>query len=347
MSEPRVLLVGFKFPHHRQGSGYDELRTALPHRYVDAGALPFGRSAFGSWKRRINLLLLDLKVLWLGLGYDVIHHLYGEHTATLSPLLHWLLGKRVVYTLHLKSDWWTHPTRNPVKWLKRRSLRRAAAVICLGRQHARDVAAAGIAATAPAVFVPHGFHLREFKGRRKIDEAPPSAVMIGENYRDLDLLERIVAGAPPALRFHFFGLSAANRERFARHAQVSAHAHVADDEFDAIVSRSDVMCLPLLFATANNALLECYLLGVVPVANPIPGVDDYFVDPHWFASSAEEFNARIDEVLALSVDDRVALHRRLFAAAQAEFDWPVIARKTEAVYRADLAAAASPGRSLP
>src|ERR1700754_1378789 len=149
----RVLYSGFRFSHHNPGSGYDAVvgRSA----YVNGDALPYAKHPESSFKRHLNFLLVDLVTLARGLTYDTVHYLYPENTAYLSPWPLRLLGKRIVFTLHLAEREWLGAVESPFMRLKQWSLRSAHALAVLSS--AQETCFRREFGDKTVRFVPHGF----------------------------------------------------------------------------------------------------------------------------------------------------------------------------------------------
>jgi len=72
----KILLVGFHFPHHKSDSGYDVLSSYMSADYIDGDSLWFKKAAFGTVKRKINIMLLELVSIFKGINKEVVHYLY-------------------------------------------------------------------------------------------------------------------------------------------------------------------------------------------------------------------------------------------------------------------------------
>lgn len=268
--------------------------------------------------------------------YDTVHYFYPENTAYLSPWPLRLLGKRIVYTVHLDERAWLRAAPSPFLRLKQLSLRAAHAIAVLSRH--QEHVYRRVFRDKLVRFVPHGLTFdrvgappldlfeRRLQTRR--------LVVVGHNYRDFDLLERIVAtrGARD-VRFHLAGMDETTRRRFERQVGVVCHERLEPDAYDTLLRESFAMVLPLSFATANNALLEAYQCHLPALASRIPGITDYAVDPdRALFGSPEEFWARFDALAAL---DAAALRRDCIAlheAARARFSWPEVRSQLAALY---------------
>jgi len=334
-SSERVLYSGFRFHHHQPGSGYDAV-VGEPRDYVCGDSLPLARHPDRSTLRHLNFLLTDLVTLARGLGYDTVHYFYPENTAYLSPWLLRLAGKRIVYTLHLAECEWLEAVPSPFMRLKQLSLRSAHAIAVLSRQQEERYRRAF--RDKLVAFVPHGFGfddaleppLDTFVARRR----ERRLVVVGQNYRDLDLLERIIqTRGERAVRFELAGMDAPTRQRFAHDPSVRCHAWLDPAAYDALLRSAFAMVLPLTFATANNALLEAYEAYLPVLASRIPGITDYAVDgDRSLFESAEEFWSKYDALARLSAPEFRRECARLREAARAQFSWTNVREQLRRLY---------------
>lgn len=332
---PRVLYSGFHYLHHNPGSGYDAV-VPDPRHYVSGARLPYADRLESTRPRHLNFLLLDLLTLLRGLRHDVVHYFYPESTAYLSPWLLRVLGKRIVYTVHLADDQWLGTTRSVHHRIKHVSLRAAHAIVVLSSQQ-RGVFAEAFPDKAVA-FVPHGFTFSEAvpplelfeertRGQRRL-------VLVGANYRDFDMLESILAQRGSRdVQIDLVGMNDDARKRFADSAGVVCHPRLDADSYDRLLRTSFALLLPLTFATANNALFEAYSSYLPAFVSRIDGVTDYAADgDRSLFSTAEEFWSKYDALAALGPaelrDHCAALH----TAARDRFSWPKVRAELAQLY---------------
>jgi len=345
---PRVLYSGFRFSHHNPGSGYHEVVDSA-RDYVCGNALPFASQPESSLLRHVNFLLVDLVTLVRGVRYDAVHYFYPENTAYVSPWPLRLLGKRIVYTLHLTERDWLGPVRSPFMRLKQLSLRSAHALVVLSRtqQHAYSQQFPH----KTVRFVPHGFAFdgapangpEQFARRRQ----QRRMLVVGQNYRDLDLLERIVkARGERAVELHLVGMDERIHARFAAYPGVVSYPRLDRDSYETLLRSAQVLLLPLTFATANNALLEAYNLGVPVLASRIPGITDYAVDgERGLFATADELWAKYDALAQLddaTLRDRSATLQR---EAARRFDWRSVRAELRQLYADVTTKVQAPARS--
>jgi glycosyltransferase involved in cell wall biosynthesis len=344
-SGPRVLYSGFHYLHHNPGSGYDAV-VPDPRDYVSGAGLPFADRLESTKPRHLNFLLLDLLTLVRALRYDTVHYFYPESTAYLSPWILRLLGKRIVYTVHLAESQWLGPTRSTHHRIKQKSLRAAHAIVVLGSQQGEVFRQAF--PHKDVRFVPHGF---AFTGAG----APPAElfeartrgqrrlVVVGSNYRDIDMLEQIVAQRGSRdVGIDVVGMDEEGRARLAQLPGVVCHSRLDADTYDKLLLESFALLLPLTFATANNALLEAYNAYLPAFLSRIDGVTDYAADgDRSLFSSADEFWSKYDALAALGPQELRDYCIALHTAAHDRFSWPEVRTQLAEVYRS------APRRRLP
>ncbi|MET0386196.1 MAG: glycosyltransferase family 4 protein [Polyangiales bacterium] len=322
-----VLYSGFRFSHHNPGSGYDAC-VPTGHAYVCGNTLPWSDHPESSWKRHVNFLLVDLATLARGLTAETVHYLYPENTAYLSPWPLRLLGKRIVYTLHLSEDEWLGPVPSMFMRLKQLSLRATHAIVALSRE--QQAVYAEHFPDKLIEFVPHGI---DFDTRVELSAElfarrlqRPSLVVVGHNYRNFDLLERIIESRGHRMvTFHLIGMDTATRQRFAGKPGVICHPHLEQEAYEQLLRGALAMLLPLSFATANNAILEAYKACLPVLATRIPGVTDYAVDgDEGLFDSPNELWSKFDALLRL---DSTRLRERslgLRRRARERFSWNTV-----------------------
>lgn len=335
-STTRVLYSGFHYRHINPGSGYDQV-VPDPHHYVSGSNLPFAGHLESTRPRHLNFLLLDLMTLFRALRYQTVHYFQPEATAYLSPWVLRLLGKRIVYTVNLDDSFWLGPPRSIHHRIKHRSLRAAHVIVVLSSQQRgvfRDAFPEKVVR-----FVPHGFTFgdgrepslelfqRRTLGQRRL-------VVVGTNYRDFDMLERIVTQRGTRdVRFDLVGMDESTRKRFANQAGVVVHPRLDAAAYDKLLAESFALLLPLRFATANNALLEAYDRYLAAFLSRVDGVTDYVADgDRSLFSSPEEFWSKYDALAALGGPELRDYCIGMRRSAQHRFSWPQIRAELTELY---------------
>ena len=332
----RVLYSGFGFRHLNPGSGYHEVVGDRRRDYVCGERLPFARYPAGTRRRSVNFLLLDLVTLVRGLGYDTVHYIHPEDTTYLSPWPLRLLGKRIVYTVHVAENAWLAPARSLFPRPKLLSLRAAHVIVVLSGSQREAFSRAF--PDKEVRFVPHGFgfdNAREpstelFERRSKARRL----IVVGNNYRDFDLLGRIIAQrGSREVEIHLVGVDDDARRRFERLALVVCHTRLDPARYDELLRESFALLLPLSFATANNALLEAYKCHLPAFASRIDGITDYAVDDdRWLFSSPDEFWSKYDALAAMEPAVLHDLCVTLHNTARERFSWAKIRAQLAGLY---------------
>jgi hypothetical protein len=324
----KILFSGFRFSHHNLGSGYDGI-VADRRDFVSGNELPLGNRHEDSRLRKLNFLLVDLLTLVRGLRYPAVHYLYPEHTAYLSPLLLRLLGKRIIFTLHLDDQVWLSTPRTAFRRLKQRNLKSADVIVALSTQQAQVFQ--GRFPDKRVRFVPHGLdmdgpapapeELRQRWGELRV-------AVVGSNYRDFDLLGEIIGKrSSRRVTFHLVGLDRDSRERFSRLPGVVCHGRLESSEYEALLRSCLALALPLTFATANNALLEAHRNYLPAVCSDLPGISDYATADTLLFSTPEGFWEAFDRLAGLDPLAYRELCLRSHDEGRDRFCWQAIRRQ--------------------
>lgn len=336
----RVLYAGLRFQHHQYGSGYD-LVAPPDAAHVRAESVPLlGSRPDGSLPRKLALVLADVVTLLRGLRHDVVHYYYPEDTAFFSArLLSWM-GKRIVLTIHLDDAAWLHGRGMGRTFSLKQAVMRCADVIITLSTAQRDRFQAHFPDKL-VTFVPHGF--------QPLTEAIPAdqllrrqhdarLLVIGENYRDFDLLARIIdQRSGRAVRFHLIGVGETARRRFSGLPSVVVHPRLSDKAYSDLLDGSFALLLPLSFATANNALLEAHKWALPSFCPDIDGARDYATRQTELFTDAADFWQRFDRLARATPHAYVARCRDLTEDAGMRFQWSSVRSSLSQVYRADTA----------
>ena len=125
---------------------------------------------------------------------------------------------------------------------------------------------------------------------------------------------------------------------------VRAHTGVPEDAFIDLYQRADALLLPVVDATANNAILESLACGTPVISTATGGILDYVDEASGWLFAPGGHRAVVDLIASISRDRAVASAKRAGARAKAlNFGWPSVVSRTRAVHAAVLHGA-SPAR---
>jgi len=187
--------------------------------------------------------------------------------------------------------------------------------------------------------VPHGIDTTAFTPASVPSEASrPLVLTVGWWLRDFDTLDA-VHGLLHRRHGSGIQLAVVTRQAVSRpwHPAARVLEGISEQELIALYRRAAVVLLPLVDATANNALLEAMACGAPVVAADVGGILYYAgqgqaaqLTPPGDAAAAAE---AVEKVLA---ETGTAAHavRRAAARERAElFAWPLVADQMRGVYR--------------
>lgn len=318
-----VLFSGFKWVHHDARSGYHHVVSSCSD-YVDSGRLWGGQTEIGSFERKLNILLAELLTLFRARRYRAVFYIYPEVSALFfsAPLLRFM-GKRVIYALHLGEKYWERDNGSLPFRLKRHNLKFVDHFVMLSTQQ-KQVFSQYFPGRVSVI--PHGIWLdSESKGRQPV--LPPRVCVVGDNFRDYDLLARIIecfALRFPDLSFDLVGMQYAKLGKVAKTPTVFCHPRLSQVEYTRIIADATFMLLPLHFATANNALLEALTLGVPVLCNRIDGVTDYLPGDAYLFDGIEPLCEMVTSRLQMSVAQGAAESAALINYVERHFSWTVV-----------------------
>jgi glycosyltransferase involved in cell wall biosynthesis len=282
-----LQLVTLRMHHHAAASGYHRLADALPAEHIRARAptrltsrvamkllSPAIKRSGSQWYNRVSLAgELAAGRRWLQSRSQVFHFLYGENSYRYLGALKTIgnRGHRLVATYHTPA-WRMAELVHDTEHIKRldavvvvSTIQRAYFARLLGRErvyyvpHGIDTdfytpAPRGNPEDDTFRFVCVGHHLRDFP------TLAAAADILWQRDRSIEIVVvsdpgRLGALAPlPNVR-HLSGIN--------------------DEQLRSLYQQSNALLLPLLDATANNALLEGMACGLPVISTDLQGVRDY------------------------------------------------------------------------
>jgi glycosyltransferase involved in cell wall biosynthesis len=345
-SSMQVVVLAKRWSHHTTSGGYDRLGSAVSasiinrpsvkgtpsriaqklwRRYTKIGSYLFHYD-FEDWLAEIGVLTANFLKPW-----DVLHVLYGDEQ--LDLLLRWrtLLRCRLVVSFHLPAD------QVSQRFIIQAGLgKNIDAGIVLARNEVTHFEKwIGV---DKVVWVPHGIDTDRFRpGNHKPGGHRIKLLFVGHHMRDWNVIHRVIDEA------HYFDLPVdfyvVTRPDFMPHftgcANVTLHSGIPEAALIQLYQNSDALLVPLLDATANNAILESLACGTPVISTLVGGIPDYVSDKcGWLLPKGT-----VDPIMALirqmCANKSFVDSRREEARLQAlRFDWREIARRMSIVYSA-------------
>lgn len=274
--------------HHSKHSGFQRI-VAFAAEHHDVTLVTWGKEAADYQEGRIRVItvtgprkdLLFLKRIAISRkgcqiadDFDVVHSLYSDCTFSLAPgsftvTFHVLPG--VVRYTSIRQKLFLFLKYN---LLQKRAFRRSRNMVVVSRNLLSRIPEKY---RHKACFIPHGIDTdfwdpslaspqTSFAGRDYI-------LCVGSHGLDRKLLTEFII-ANPSRQFVFVGL----KEKLDPFSNVHYLYQVPDAALRDLYAASTLLIRPLLFATANNSILEALSMGKTILVNRIEGVTDYLSD---------------------------------------------------------------------
>lgn len=259
-------------------------------------------------------------------GFDVAHMLDGEHTAQFLPLARqrFGIGVPVVATYHQPPA--------ILETILARDILPALDLVTVMSTTQREWFAQFVAPERIAV-IHHGIDTEFFSPAPETGSPRDDVVRVlttGAWQRDWTILAQVAEQLRP--RGVHFDVVAAATPALAAAPNVTVHRNVSDEQLRALYRRATLSLLPLVDATANNALLESLACGVPVVASDLPALREYAPAPiaRYVTHDAEAFASAVVE-LANDVRGREQMARDGRVQALT-LSWPAVGERFATAY---------------
>lgn len=282
----RILYVGLRNKSHSTVGGYDKICNMPYSSNISSNSFPFSNIPLGKLDpgcccfikrllRRVNISIPQVLSHLLRWKYDITHLYYAEFVIPFLPYFKNNKHK-IVATIHLDIGSYRCPNRF-LKFFKRLD----GLIVLSSQQSIMLNEKYGLKTT----FIPHGFSKPVYSFKEPVDRkgqfvdrTKVNLFVAGSNYRDIQLLKDVVfysMGKELPICFHLVGMNSKIKDDFFNCSNVRIYNRLDDDKYFSLLSICDYNFLPLLFATANNVLLEAQFSSKRSILPRIGGVLDY------------------------------------------------------------------------
>jgi glycosyltransferase involved in cell wall biosynthesis len=226
------------------------------------------------------------------------------------------LRKKLVVFLHQPPSW------HRLFWQDISVFDNIGAIICLSKELAHYMASI---TKSPVFNIRHGVDLDFFQPYDKnTSTLPYKLLFVGQWLRDFETLEKaftIIQAQHPTIKLDcvvpFNKREALPLMRLARFSNVRWHAQISSHDLRLLYQKASLLLLPLIDATANNAVVEALACGLPVITSDVGGIEEY-IDHHSGelcpAGNAEAHaQATLRWLGAKERRERAALTTRLFA----------------------------------
>ena len=263
---------------------------------------------------------------WARGGLDVLHFIDAEHTAQFLPWLASSFRSRggTVGTYH-------QPARILASVVPASVPRHLDRVVLVSSSQRAFFE--GHTPPERLCVVPHGVDVDFFRPRPDAPRAHDGVrcLTTGSYFRDWALLARVANGLRHADNMTFDVVSS-SAPVFPALPSVTVHRQIDDEALRRLYQEADLLLLPLVDATANNALLEGMASGLPVVATDLVAVREYAA-PLGGVYVPHDADAFIAAIASLASKPEARQRMGVSSRQRAEtFAWPLIARMYEQLY---------------
>lgn len=321
-----LVFVGHRCCDHSPSSGYDQVCSLFPEAgWLDGRALEAGRL---EWLRKPGG---DRPA-----GRPLFHVIYGDCSGKPLPAI---LRRRFPGALIVSS------AHQPVSRLATdrpalAALEASDAVLTVSAAQAEELAARRLA--APIHAVPHGVWTEVFRPAAAAPAAGPlgsTVLVVGSFLRDWEGAKRVIA-ALTREGVRSIALGAGARANLAADGSgLRVPERVSEAELAELYRCSAALFLPLVEATASNALLEAMAAGCPVVCPRLRPLVEEYLDGDSDSYQPGRYEAAVSRLLHYVRNPAARAERsRQLVERAGEFDWGRIKQRYAAVYEAVAAA---------
>lgn len=339
-----VYHVRYRYPHHAEASGYDRVcdyvgeTIRLSEVLYWAGEtvlrpyclLQARNGGHYEYSRYDCVMELEVARHYSCHQDSLYHFVYAEKSFKNMARRRQNSSNRIVGTVH-------HPIDH-MEWLFRDGLEHFKAfdeLIVMSPDMVEPWEA--VTGRSNVWFVPHGVDVEYFEMSRKGEGENRRCVFVGSHERDFDnlpgIVRRIVEECPH-VTIDLVSSHPRCGEIAAMEPSCTWRRRIGNKEYRALLSKGDVLLLPLVRSTACNAVLEAMASGMAVVSNR--GGIECYLDP-WCSTLVDvgDVDAFVGAAVEMLNDERALSEMQRRARNRALlFSWERVARQTVEVYEA-------------
>jgi glycosyltransferase involved in cell wall biosynthesis len=339
--EVKINYIFTRMAHHSLHSGYDQLvkyiddsRVVEPnylHRFLSLlpeRVLAQLRRTAGSWYNS-HALKKELQNIFdfIFKSNRIYHFLYGEDGFHYSGYLNQRKTNKIIATFHMP----------PAKFLKitegTQHLKKLDAVIILAPN--QESLFKNIVKPEKVHLVPHGVDTKFFHPVRDIKKHEKKCLFVGTHLRNFKMLRQVIEEInrkDPEVSFtivtfkdffnHFEGLR-----------NVKLCSSVSEEQLVDFYNTSELLLLPISDCTACNTVLEAMACGLPIVSTQVGGISMYVNEKSAALVNPGDISRMVERTLEIVNNQQLKLSMSREARKKAEeFDWTIIAKKTQGIY---------------
>jgi glycosyltransferase involved in cell wall biosynthesis len=338
--ELRVICVAKHWEHHTASGGYDQLARAVCAEVVRRRL-----------RRRTTLYRIERRLwreLWHPKSYvfdyryedwlaelgalqrswwhapDVVHVLYGDEQLDLLLRHRRLLSCPLIATFHLPP----YVVRERFEKAQKHLLSGIDAAVVVARNQLQ--AFGSWLGQDRVIYVPHGIDTDRFcPGERPPRQECVRLITVGGHMRDWRALDEIIAQCVAQRLPVRFDIVTANHglSSSANHANIHFHRGIPEEQLIGLYRAADALLVPVLDATANNAILEALACGTPAISTMVGGIPDYADNKSCWLFEKGEVSQIVKLIGEICDEPDIAFSRRSAARSRALiFSWNRVAK---------------------
>ena len=342
-----ILLIREGFSHMENTSGFDLLCESLSKTFIDTRSIYVNYSSLhlGLHRSRFQRIISrfvrkptrKIRTGWPSPFISPLHAEISEMVVqTVSPASSNIilltygenqyssqfvsastdLRRRIVLVLHQPPSW------HRLHWLDTSVFNGLGAIACMSQELAQYVST--VTAT-PTFNIHHGVDVDFFQPSIKaVSDKSKRLLFVGQWLRDFETLEKaftIIHEKLPGILLDcvipFNRRSSLSLTRLARFPNVHWHAKISSNDLRMLYRRATLLFLPLVDATANNAIVEALACGLPVISSGVGGISEYIDTAFGELCAPGDANAHAEAALRWLGDgerrERAAYAAREFA----------------------------------